>query len=177
MKRLLVLLLVPACTGGERANSGQCPEGEVCSALTPRGLQFIGDDLVDTLTLVGPSATAIGGTQAIALQYDRGDNLLIALDLPYEAKTSGNLGVTVQQTRGSVVTVQGAASGTNYLRIVDADDGTLFDRKLLGAGAVSIEASAGGQSATRVLPVGAMARTAPRPARELPTTAGERASM
>ena len=69
-------------------------------------------------------------------QYDRGDNLLIALDLPYEAKTSGNLGVTVQGTRGSVVTVQGATSGTNYLRIVDADDGTLFDRKLIGAGAV-----------------------------------------
>jgi len=137
MKRLLALLLVPACTGGDRANTGQCPDGEVCSPLTPNGLQFIGNDLVDSLNLVGPSATAIGGTQAIALQYDRAsDGVLIALDLPFKAETSGNLGVTVSATSGSVVTVQGSASGTNYLRIVDANDNTLFDRKLIGAGAV-----------------------------------------
>ena len=44
------------------------------------------------------------------------------------------------------------------------------------SGTVSIEASAGGQNATLVLDVGAMARTAPRPTRALPTTAGERAA-
>lgn len=136
MKPFLVLLLVPACTGGDRANSGQCPQGDVCSPLTPDGLQFIGADLVDTLNVVGPSPTAIGGTQAIALQYDRGDGVLIALDLPFKAETTGNLGVTVSATSGSVVTVAGSASGTNYLRIVDANDNTLFDRKQISAGAV-----------------------------------------
>lgn len=142
MKRLLALLLVsplaaaalPACTGGDRANTGECPQGEICSPKTPNGLHFIGADLVDTLDLVGPSPTAVGGSQSIALQYDRGDGVLIALDLPYQALTSGSTGVTVTATSGSVVSVAGQASGSDYLRITDTDGRTLFDRKILDAG-------------------------------------------
>ena len=144
MKRLLVaprrwalaLLLVPACFGGERATTGQCPDGETCSPKTPNGLEFIGADLAGTLDLAGPSPTAIGGTQSVALQYDRGDGVQIALDLPFKAETAGSLGVSVTATSGSVVSVTGKASGTDYLRIVDANDNTLFDRKMLGAGAL-----------------------------------------
>lgn len=137
MKRLLALLLIPACTGGERANTGQCPSGEICSPKTPNGLQFIGADLVDTLDLVGPSATAVGGTQSVSLQYDRGDGHLIALDLPYQAMSSGSTGVMVTAQSGSVVSVTGLASGSSYLRITDTDGRTLFDRKLLDAGELS----------------------------------------
>jgi len=137
MKRLLAsLLFVAACTGGERANSGQCPAGEVCSPKTPNGLHFIGNQLADDLNLVGPSPTAIGGSQEVALQYDRGDGILIALDLPYTADDEGGAGVKITATSGSVVTVTGQASRANYLRILDAADGTLFDRKQLTGASV-----------------------------------------
>jgi hypothetical protein len=141
MKRLLVPLIgLAACTGGERANSGQCPAGETCSPLTPNGLHFIGNQLSDSLNLVGPSPTAIGGSQEIALQYDRGDGVLIALDLPFEADDDGGAGVHVTATTGSVVTVTGQGARSNYLRILDAHDGTLFDRKMLtGAALDTIE--------------------------------------
>ena len=111
--------------------TGQCPAGETCSPLTPNGLHFIGNQLADDLNLVGPAPTAIGGTQEVALQYDRGDGILIALDLPFTADDDGGHGVKVNATSGSVVTISGEGSRTNYLRILDADDGTLFDRKLL----------------------------------------------
>jgi len=137
MKRLLVSLLgLAACTGGERANSGKCPAGETCSPLTPNGLHFIGNELADDLNLVGPSPTAIGGSQAVAIQYDRGDGILIALDLPFTADDDGGQGVKVTGTSGSVVTITGEGSRSNYLRILDADDGTLFDRKMLTGAAI-----------------------------------------
>jgi hypothetical protein len=139
MKRLLAyLLLFPAaaCTGGERANSGQCPAGETCSPKTPNGLHFIGNQLADDLNLVGPSPTAIGGTQDIALQYDPGDGVLVPLDLPFTADDMGGAGVKVVSTSGSVVSVTGKGSFTNYLRILDKADGTLFDRKQLTGAAL-----------------------------------------
>jgi len=141
MKRLLAsLLLVAACTGGERASTGQCPTGETCSPKTPNGLHFIGNQLADDLNLVGPSPTAIGGTQDVALQYDRGDGILIALDLPYTADDMGGAGVKVESMSGSVVSVSGQGSFTNYLRILDATDNTLFDRKqLTGAALDTVE--------------------------------------
>lgn len=134
MNRLACLSLATAlgaCTGGERANSGQCPAGEVCSPATPRGLHFIGDIAADEVlgSLAAPAATAIGGTQEIALQYDRGDGVLIALDLPFTADDDGGLGVKVDGTHGSVVTLRGVASRTNYLRVVDPATSELYDRK------------------------------------------------
>ena len=150
MKRLastsLVLLAIPllspplvACTGGERNVSGECPAGEVCSDKTPRGLHFIGNALADEVlgSALGPPATAIGGTQEIALEYSRGDGNRIALDLPYAADDDGGLGVTVDSTSGSVVTVRGAGSRTNYLRIVDPATEELYDRYELAGAALS----------------------------------------
>jgi hypothetical protein len=60
MTRIHYLLLplplsLVACFGGERAKTGQCPAGEVCSDKTPRGLHFIGNRLVDALQLTGPA--------------------------------------------------------------------------------------------------------------------------
>ena len=135
----LPLVTLVGCYGGERYNTGECPAGETCSDLTPTGLQFIGNHLVDDILLSGPRATAIGGTQQVALQYDRGDGVMIALDMPYSADDDGGNGVRVEATSGSQVTVRGAGSRSNYLRILDSD-GLLMDRKeLTGAALKTVE--------------------------------------
>ncbi|HUS27416.1 MAG TPA: hypothetical protein VMZ53_02875 [Kofleriaceae bacterium] len=145
MKRLLLLAsasilpLSVGCYGGERYNTGECPAGETCSDLTPKGLQFVGNSLVDDILLSGPRATAVGGTQVVALQYSRGDGVTVALDLPYTADDDGGNGVKVSAQSGSQVTMLGAGSRSNYLRILDSD-GLLMDRKeLTGAALERIE--------------------------------------
>lgn len=140
MKRLLTVpLFLAACnTAGERADTGKCPAGEVCSPSTPYGLHFIGNNLADELFGGnGPAATAIGGTQDVALEYDRGDGERIALSLPYDADDDGGLGVTVLSHAGSVVTVKGARSRSNYLRITDPQTGELFDRYMMSGAALT----------------------------------------
>jgi hypothetical protein len=134
---LLILPLGPlvGCYGGERYNTGECPAGETCSDLTPTGLEFIGNGLYGELLLSGPRPTAIGGTQAIALQYERADGVDIALDVPFSADDDGGLGVKVDAISGSQVVVRGAGSRSNYLRILDSD-GLLMDRKELTGAAV-----------------------------------------
>jgi hypothetical protein len=139
MNRLLLASLslpLVACYAGERAATGECPAGETCSDATPRGLQFVGNHLVNDLLLSGPRATAVGGTQVVALQYDRGDGVDVALDLPYTADDDGGLGIKVESTSGSQVTVRGAGSRKNYLRILDSD-GLLMDRKELAGASLS----------------------------------------
>jgi hypothetical protein len=144
MKRLVYsisFLALPllGCYGGERYNTGECPAGEECSDQTPTGLQFIGNALVGELLLSGPRPTAVGGTQTVALEYQRSDGLNVALDLPYTADDDGGIGVRVDSTSGSQVIVRGAGSRSNYLRILDAD-GLLMDRKeLTGAALERIE--------------------------------------
>ena len=139
----LAYLLVPllplplvACFGGERETTGECPAGEVCSPKTPNGLHFFGDALVDDILLSGPVPTAIGGTQNVKLEYDRGNGQLVPLDLAYTADDDGAIGVKVDHVTGAFVVVKGTGSRTNYLRILDADDGTLFDRKQLTGAAL-----------------------------------------
>lgn len=139
MNRLLLASLslpLVACYAGERRSSGECPAGETCSDETPRGLDFIGNHLINDLLLSGPRATAVGGTQVVALEYDRGDGVDVALDVPYTADDDGGLGVKVESTSGSQVTIRGVASRKNYLRILDAD-GLLMDRKELAGAALS----------------------------------------
>lgn len=135
----LPLVTLVGCYGGERRNTGECPAGETCSDLTPGGLDFIGNSLVGQLLLSGPRATAIGGTQQVALEYDRGDGIDVALDLPFTADDDGGNGIAVESTSGSQVTIRGTGSRSNYLRILD-EDGLLMDRKeLTGAALETIE--------------------------------------
>jgi hypothetical protein len=139
MNRLLLASLslpLVACYAGERRSTGECPAGETCSDTTPRGLDFIGNHLVNDLLLSGPRATAVGGTQVVALEYDRGDGVDVALDVPYTADDDGGLGIKVESTSGSQVTIRGAGSRKNYLRILDSD-GLLMDRKELAGAALS----------------------------------------
>ncbi|HEY1552597.1 MAG TPA: hypothetical protein VGG28_32435 [Kofleriaceae bacterium] len=128
MKRILLasITLSAACMGGERADTGQCPAGETCSPETPEGLNFIGTDLGGAIELGGPSATAIGGTQEIALEDED-----VPLTFPYTVDDEGGQGVRFDHQNGNVVTVRGAGSFSNYLRILDASTSELFDRKLV----------------------------------------------
>ena len=132
MKRLLVALaLVPACVGGERSDSGQCPTGETCSPETPSGLQFIGSSLLGAFVVGGPLATAIGGTQEIELDIEAAIGVYVPLNLAYTVDDDGGTGVRFDHQNGNIVTVRGAGSSSNYLRILDATTGDLFDRKML----------------------------------------------
>jgi len=134
-------LLLAACTGGERADSGQCPAGEVCSTETPYGLHFVGASSSDPAfgKLNAPPATAIGGTQRITLQYDKGSGIQTDLDLPYTADDDGGLGVKVDKQEGPNVTLRGTGSRKNYLRILEQGTDLLMDRKeLSGASLMSI---------------------------------------
>ena len=134
----LASLLLAACnTAGERAGSGECPAGEVCSPATPSGLHFIGTPTADQIFLDGPGPTAIGGTQEISLEYDRANSEGLPLDLPYRADDDGGAGVRVVSQSAATVTVQGAGSRSNYLRIVDAETDELFDRYELTGAAVT----------------------------------------
>ncbi|HEY0255632.1 MAG TPA: hypothetical protein VGC41_29085 [Kofleriaceae bacterium] len=134
MKSLVLssLLLVPACFGGERADTGECPAGETCSPLTPEGLQFVGASFTDQLSITGPSATAIGGTQTITIEKTGGD----FLTFPYIADDDGGTGVKVLSTVGPKVTVTGVNSRENYLRILDQESGELLDRHMLSGAAI-----------------------------------------
>lgn len=125
------LSLIAACDLGERAATGDCPAGEVCSDATPRGLHFEGAELGDSLLPLGPFPTLAGGTQALRLTYDPGTGILRELDQPFLADDDGAAGVEIARTEGAIVTVRGVSSRTNYLRITDPD-GLLYDRKQLG---------------------------------------------
>jgi hypothetical protein len=130
MLRLAFLLLpLAACYegSGDRYATGQCPVGEVCSPVTPDGLQFIGAKFSDVLFESGPHTTAIGGSQTIELVGANG--------LDYTADDGGGPAVVVDDAEGGTVQVHGAASGSNYLRILDTD-GLLMDRKELAAAAL-----------------------------------------
>jgi len=130
------LLLVPACFGGERADSGKCPAGETCSDLTPQGLQFVGQNFAGSTNLVGPFATAIGGTQDIHIEIEAALGVYVPLQYAFTADDDGGLGIKIDHVEGTVVGVRGVASRTNYLRISDADSGLLFDRHELAGAAV-----------------------------------------
>jgi hypothetical protein len=139
MKRLLylALLLAPACHGGERYDTGKCPAGEICSTATPYGLQFIPPALYDDVLNASDAAIAVGGTSTVNLDYEPSGSLAsIPLDLAYTADDSGGPAVRVTGQSGSQVALRGTATGGNLLRILDASDGQLFDRKLYDAGVI-----------------------------------------
>ncbi len=142
MKRLLfVLAVIPACVGGERSD-GQCPAGETCSPETPSGLQFIGSSLVGAFVVGGPLATAIGGTQEIELDVEAAIGVYVPLNLAYTVDDDGGTGVRFDHQNGNIVTVRGAGSFSNYLRILDATTNDLFDRKMLAGAQIDTIAAA-----------------------------------
>ncbi|HEY4182240.1 MAG TPA: hypothetical protein VGM90_35595 [Kofleriaceae bacterium] len=132
-------LLVAACAEpGDRAGAGgTCPAGETCSDDTPHGLYFLGTSIVGDLD-GGPRTTAIGGTQEITVETETstiGD--YNPLTLPFVADDDGALGVKVLTHTGAIVSVQGVAARSNYLRILSASTGELYDRTMIDGAAIA----------------------------------------
>lgn len=126
-----------ACAGespGERQASGQCPQGEICSAATPDGLVFVGEALFDDAgSHLGPIAK--GG------RFDLGVHSADGTPLPAMEFRIENPGV-VTSTDGTgefndgnstievddYLSLRGLAPGTTYVRVVDPTNGELYDR-------------------------------------------------
>src|SRR5207302_10422867 len=118
MRTPLLFVALAACAPlGDRAITGKCPAGEVCSPDTPDGLQFVGPGVYGDLFLTGPGTTVVGGTQAVTIMENSPGDIQRPFTLPYTADGGAAVGIAGQS--GSTVTLAGLASGTNELRIVD----------------------------------------------------------
>jgi hypothetical protein len=136
--RRILLLLVAACTPTGERGSGQCPLGETCSPTTPTGLAFLPPVFFDNMTPWFEPAIAVGGTTNVILEYEETWTSPAApIDLPYTADDGGGPAVRVAGTVGAEVMLTGTAPGSNELRIVDPDDGTLYDRRMYTASPVA----------------------------------------
>ncbi len=112
-------------TMGERRATGECPEGEICSDLTPRGLYFAGSVLSGG-SMQPVSVTAVGGQQTITvLTSSRPDSFF---RLPFEVALTDDNVFSVESLDPPRFTLQGIQSGTSLLRVVDPSSGELFDR-------------------------------------------------
>lgn len=133
-----VLLLTSFCaihtaacgSPGERAghdgDGDNCPAGEVCSDKTPEGLIFYSD------LFSGVRRMALGGRMELWMQDAHS---LDELRFAYRATTEGLVEVARQD--GNQVSLRAVAEGTDLLRIVDRDDGKLFDRIELSAAPIA----------------------------------------
>lgn len=141
----ILLALCLACTvDGERAATGECPEGEVCSETTPSGLSFGGAWLTDIGTGDVVLPTADGGTQNIVWTGGGSDaeaavetSWVAALDPTDDERDIWSLwkGPTARR-------VTGLTAGETFLRVTDPSTGELYDRLSLSVRRVaSVEAT------------------------------------
>lgn len=128
---------------GERATTGECPPGEVCSDATPAGLTFVGHAFYDETALrLGP--VLVNGTFEVGLRGRDGEPLPpIAFEIEDGAVLSAERGTGVFGPTNeagdpfyvvdSHLTLTGTGSGASYLRVTDPSTGELFDRILIEA--------------------------------------------
>jgi len=130
----LLFAICAACTysDGERASSGECPEGEVCSDTTPTGLVFYGalpGD--DTGSLDFLRNLAIGGTQVLSFDTTDGTQLG-AVDIESTAAWFVDVTPVDSPDVGSgAVTLRGLAEGSSHVRVLAPGTGELYDRVLI----------------------------------------------
>lgn len=131
---------------GERAQTGECPEGEVCSAATPDGLDFVGHAFWDDSQSLRLGPVLVGGT------FDVGIDALGKAELPGLAFEAEDPAVfAVAQGEGPFgplldgepiyavdghFTLTAKSAGTTMIRVVDPSTGELFDRIAIEAYAV-----------------------------------------
>lgn len=130
---LLLPLPFAACAvQGERADTGGCPVGEVCSPQTPTGLTFQGLSLGDAWFDGGLHPTAAGGSQPILVRQAprNGVGNGTPLTQPFTPLTTDD--AFTATASGSIVSLAAAAPASGWLRIVDAD-GDLMDRIVIDA--------------------------------------------
>jgi len=131
----ILLVMLGACYSDLADDDGgdpNCPATETCSN-TINHLDFIGETIANDPFASGPLTTAVGGTQDIRVEYELDGQKPVPLDVAFTADDNGGPSVVVDNTVGATVTVRGIAAGANFLRILDARDGTLFGRDVLVA--------------------------------------------
>jgi hypothetical protein len=126
---VLALAASTSVEGGERGNSGWCPEGEQCADDTPQGLSFEGQTVSWSMWGEGGvSATAVGGTQTVRL-WDKETGL--ELDVPFVVDTTNRVAHSAAVGDGPEAVVSAPFEGQGYLRIARVADNYLFDRLLI----------------------------------------------
>lgn len=134
---LAVALVFSVASGskGDRAESGHCPEGEVCSPDTPDGLYFVGPGFADSFFNADVRPTAVGGRQTISIDPVGLFHVLSTFD----AETT-DPALAVTSVDPPQVTITGISAGSAHLRIFEPLTGALYDRLTVSAAEVeSIE--------------------------------------
>jgi len=122
-------LALLGCGGlGERADTGMCPEGEICSSSTPEGLRFYGPLLGGTLDNAA-HPVAIGGSESIAFEDSRNSSFTLP---PHRTVSSAPSIVEVLAASNGRAVLRGAAAGEARIRVLDTDE-RLLDRIAVSA--------------------------------------------
>ncbi|MBN8614442.1 MAG: hypothetical protein J0L92_27825 [Deltaproteobacteria bacterium] len=132
-----------AClVGGERAETGVCPTGEVCADATPSGLTFVSTGTFDLLERHEPApvidAIAVGGRAEIGFLGLRDTNDAL---LPHTARVSDGGVLSLRDGDGvfgangnveldvdGYAELTGVTAGTTSVRVVHPTTRELFDR-------------------------------------------------
>jgi hypothetical protein len=124
------LSLAGCAVAGERAGSlesGECPSGETCSDLTPKGLFFVGAPASDSILGAGFNRTAIGGTQTVTALTAQGANAP-PFENAFTATSASPDVISVDAVTPPKVVVRGVAEGTSLLRLIEPGTTKLLDR-------------------------------------------------
>lgn len=125
-----------SCDGGERNQSGACPDQEVCSSETEDGLHFVGPIIGEGLFDSGGVKTlATGGTQTVSIEISH-DGERSPFDLAFDAAIEGTA-ATIEARQTNRLVLRGGAPSSDHLRITDPVDGTLFDRIQIASQAIT----------------------------------------
>jgi hypothetical protein len=99
-------------------------------------MHFTGVSLVGVPLLAEPKTTAVGGTQTIGLWKELATGEIVPLDLPFAASTDNGDALSVITGGPNEVVIDGTGSGSDYLRITEADSDLLYDRYTVDADAL-----------------------------------------
>jgi hypothetical protein len=127
---LVAALVFSVASGskGDRAESGHCPAGEVCSPDTPSGLYFKGPGFADVFLNYDVRPTAVGGQQTIQISpaglFEHLEN--------FDAEST-EPAFSVSRVAPPEVTIQADAAGSAYLRIFEPLTGALYDRLMVSS--------------------------------------------
>ncbi|MDI1451437.1 hypothetical protein [Polyangium sp. 6x1] len=124
-----------ACEYGERARAqGECPPGETCSELTPKGLVFIGAHTINDADVADLLATAVGGTQTVSVYYAN------APSAPYvagfEARLVDSTVARLPSPGPTTLVLRGVSEGKALLRLLEPRTSKLLDRVEIETAAV-----------------------------------------
>ncbi len=125
---LLLPLLLGACAlPGQRATTGECPEGEICSDLAPDGVYFLGAPFSDDIGEGGLSPTAVGGTQTVTALSGL-DTTSPPFAESFDAVTADPEIAKVGLVTPPSLVLHGVSEGNTLLRLLEPGTEKLLDR-------------------------------------------------